>query len=95
MPPFNNKQPLGIWTPGDHAPIQGTRSMTEAIGRVTGGTINDVLLTVASGALGRYLRANGEPVGGLNIAQSLGGEAPRNARREVCQRTGAPARSQS
>ena len=37
------------------------------VGRVTGGTVNDVLLTTASGALGRYLRQNGEPIGGLNI----------------------------
>ena len=39
----------------------------KAIGRVTGGTVNDVLLTAASGALGRYLRGNGEPVAGLKI----------------------------
>ena len=42
-------------------------SDVKALGRVTGGTVNDVLLTAASGALGRYLRRNGEPIGGLNI----------------------------
>jgi len=39
----------------------------KAIGRVTGATVNDVLLTAVSGALGRYLRTRGEPVGGLNF----------------------------
>lgn len=42
-------------------------SDVKAIGRVTGGTVNDVVLSAASGALGRYLRRYGEPVGGLNI----------------------------
>jgi diacylglycerol O-acyltransferase len=39
----------------------------KAVGQVTGGTVNDVLLAAAAGALGRYLRHNGEPVGGLDI----------------------------
>lgn len=39
----------------------------KAIGRVTGGTVNDVLLTAVAGALGRYLRSRGEAVGGVNL----------------------------
>ncbi len=39
----------------------------KAIGRVTGATVNDVLLTAVSGALGRYLRTRGESIGGLNF----------------------------
>ena len=39
----------------------------KAIGRVTGGTVNDVVLTAVSGALGRYLRSRGEATGGLNF----------------------------
>jgi WS/DGAT/MGAT family acyltransferase len=39
----------------------------KAVGRVTGGTVNDVLLTAVAGALGRYLRSRGETVGGLNL----------------------------
>lgn len=39
----------------------------KAIGRVTGGTVNDVLLTAVAGALGRYLRSRGESVGGVNL----------------------------
>jgi WS/DGAT/MGAT family acyltransferase len=39
----------------------------KAIGQVTGGTVNDVLLTAVSGALGRYLHTRGEPAGGLDF----------------------------
>jgi len=39
----------------------------KAVGRVSGGTVNDVLLTAVAGALGKYLRSRGEPIGGLNI----------------------------
>ncbi|UCG23424.1 MAG: wax ester/triacylglycerol synthase family O-acyltransferase [Chloroflexota bacterium] len=39
----------------------------KAVGRVTGGTVNDVLLTAVAGALGRYLRSRGETIGGLNL----------------------------
>ncbi|MGD2049447.1 MAG: wax ester/triacylglycerol synthase family O-acyltransferase [Chloroflexota bacterium] len=39
----------------------------KAVGRVTGGTINDVLLGAVTGALGRYLRSRGEPTGGLDF----------------------------
>lgn len=42
-------------------------SDVKAIGRVTGGTVNDVLLTAVAGALGSYLRSRGEPIGGLNF----------------------------
>jgi WS/DGAT/MGAT family acyltransferase len=39
----------------------------KAVGKVTGGTVNDVLLTAVSGALGRYLHTRGEPAGGLDF----------------------------
>jgi diacylglycerol O-acyltransferase / wax synthase len=39
----------------------------KALGKVTSGTVNDILLTAVSGALGRYLRQRGEPIGGLNF----------------------------
>jgi len=39
----------------------------KAVGRVSGGTVNDVLLTAVAGALGKYLRSRGEPIGGLNF----------------------------
>jgi diacylglycerol O-acyltransferase len=39
----------------------------KAVGRVTGATVNDVLLTAVAGGVGRYLRSLGQPVGGLNI----------------------------
>lgn len=39
----------------------------KAIGNVTGGTINDVLLTAMTGALRRYLQVRGERVDGLNF----------------------------
>lgn len=39
----------------------------KAFGRVTSGTVNDVLLTAVSGALGRYLHTRGEPAGGLDF----------------------------
>jgi WS/DGAT/MGAT family acyltransferase len=39
----------------------------KAVGRVTGGTVNDVLLSAVSGALGRYMHHRGEPAGGIDI----------------------------
>ncbi len=42
-------------------------SDVKAIGRVAGGTVNDILLSAVSGALGRYLRGRGEPIGGLDF----------------------------
>ena len=39
----------------------------KAIGRVTGGTVNDVLLSVVSGAVGRYLRYREFSTSGLNF----------------------------
>jgi hypothetical protein len=43
----------------------------KAIGRPVGGTVNDVMLAVAAGALRRYLESHGEPVGGLTIRAGL------------------------
>jgi WS/DGAT/MGAT family acyltransferase len=42
-------------------------SDVKEVGRVCGGTVNDVLLTAVAGALGKYLRSRGEPIGGLNF----------------------------
>ena len=43
----------------------------KAIGRAVGGTVNDVMLAAATGALRRYLEGHGEPVGGLTIRAGL------------------------
>jgi diacylglycerol O-acyltransferase len=43
----------------------------KAIGRAVGGTVNDVMLAAASGALRLYLKSHGEPVGGLTIRAGL------------------------
>jgi len=37
------------------------------VGRVTGGTVNDILLSTVAGALGRYLRGKGQAIGGLDF----------------------------
>lgn len=37
------------------------------VGKVTGGTVNDILLSTVAGALGRYLRRKGEAIGGLDF----------------------------
>ena len=42
-------------------------SEVKAIGKASGGTVNDVLLATVAGALGRYLRRQGEPIGGLDF----------------------------
>lgn len=39
----------------------------KAVGRAVGGTVNDVLLTAAAGALRRYLQARGAPVDALDV----------------------------
>ena len=43
----------------------------KAIGRAVGGTVNDVMLAAATGALRRYLLGRGEPVQGLTIRAGL------------------------
>ena len=43
----------------------------KAIGRAVGGTVNDVLLTAATGALRRYLQGRGEPVDGLDFRAAV------------------------
>ena len=60
------KGPLGVpkraaWT----RPL--SLADVKAVGRVTGGTVNDVLLTAMAGALRRYLLHRGEAVDGLNF----------------------------
>lgn len=39
----------------------------KAVGRLMGGTVNDVLLSAVTGALRRYLQERDQPVAGLNI----------------------------
>jgi diacylglycerol O-acyltransferase len=39
----------------------------KAIGRITGTTVNDVLLTAVTGALRRYLHSRGQPTEGISI----------------------------
>lgn len=60
------KGPLGVikraaWT--TPAPLTAVK----AVGRVLGGTVNDVMLNALSGGLRRYLRARGQPVDGIAI----------------------------
>lgn len=43
----------------------------KSIGAVTGGTVNDILLTATTGALARYLRTRGEPTGGLDFRAAV------------------------
>jgi diacylglycerol O-acyltransferase len=43
----------------------------KAIGRAVGGTVNDVLLAVVTGALRRYLLGHGQPVDGLDIRAAV------------------------
>ncbi len=57
------KGPLGVekrvaWS--DAVPVEEVK----AIGRVLGGTVNDVLLTVVAGGMRRYLERRGQPVNG-------------------------------
>jgi WS/DGAT/MGAT family acyltransferase len=39
----------------------------KAVGRLSRGTVNDVLINAVSGALGRYVARRGAPVAGLNV----------------------------
>jgi len=43
----------------------------KAIGKALGGTVNDVLVTVATGALRRYMQKHGHSVGGVTIRASV------------------------
>jgi len=43
----------------------------KAAGRPVDGTVNDVMLAVATGALRRYLQRRGEPVGGVTLRAGL------------------------
>jgi diacylglycerol O-acyltransferase len=43
----------------------------KAIGRLVGGTVNDVMVAASAGALRRYLQGRGEPVDGLTIRAGL------------------------
>lgn len=43
----------------------------KAVGKVTGGTVNDVLLTAMTGALRRYLESRDKPVRGLNFRAAV------------------------
>lgn len=53
-------------------------STIKAIGRATGATVNDVLLSAVAGALHRYLVGRGQPVHGLSIRAFM----PVNLRQE-------------
>lgn len=46
---------------------QVTVEQVKAVGRVMGGTINDVLMTAVTGALRRYMQHHGAPVDGLDL----------------------------
>lgn len=51
----------------------------KVIGRAQGGTVNDVLMTAAAGALARYLRERGEDLRGFGLRAAV----PINLRRSV------------
>ena len=46
-------------------------SEVKAVGRAVGGTVNDVMLAAATGAMRRYLVDHGELVGGLTVRAGL------------------------
>ena len=46
-------------------------SEVKAIGKVTGGTVNDVLITAVTGGLRRYMRKRGERVKGVNFRATI------------------------
>lgn len=72
------KGPLGVpkcvaWSPP--LPLAAVK----AIGKATGATVNDVLLSCVAGALRRYAQVRGQPVEGLNIRAFV----PVNLRQET------------
>lgn len=48
-----------------------TLQNVKAIGKVTGGTVNDVLITAVTGGLRRYMRKRGESVRGVNFRATI------------------------
>jgi len=69
-PPTLFKGPVGIpkrvaWS----APLRVKHVKT--IGHVLGGSVNEVLLTAVSGALGRYLQHRGQPLSNINVRVSI------------------------
>jgi diacylglycerol O-acyltransferase / wax synthase len=47
--------------------VRGDLNAIKAVKNTLGGTVNDVVLTVVAGALGRYLRLHGEATDGLEL----------------------------
>ena len=47
--------------------VRGDLDQFKAVKNALGGTVNDVVLTVVSGALGRYMRLNGEATDGVEL----------------------------
>jgi WS/DGAT/MGAT family acyltransferase len=45
--------------------VRGDLATFKAVKNATGGTVNDVVLTVVAGALGRYMRLHGHPTDGV------------------------------
>jgi WS/DGAT/MGAT family acyltransferase len=69
-PPTRFKGPLGTrkiaaWT--DPLPLGEVKAVAKALGC----TINDLLMSTAAGALGRYLRAHGEDTDGVTIRATV------------------------
>jgi WS/DGAT/MGAT family acyltransferase len=72
-------------TPDPHTPLRGALGRTKkaawsdpvaladvkAIGRVLGGTVNDVLMTAVTGAVRRYLQGRGEDTTGLDVRAAM------------------------
>src|SRR5207247_9635602 len=61
--PFNGPLSTGRGFGWQELPFAEVRAVKSALG----GTVNDVVLAVLSGALGRYLRARGRPTDGLEL----------------------------
>ncbi len=47
--------------------VRGDLDEFKAVKNALGGTVNDVVLTVVAGALGRYMRLHGEPTDGVEL----------------------------
>jgi len=61
--PFNGPLSTGRGFAWQELPFAEVRAVKSALG----GTVNDVVLAVLSGALGRYLRARGRPTDGVEL----------------------------
>ena len=73
-------------------PLRGRRAPTsttlKAVKAGLGGTLNDVVLAIATGALRAFLRAPGRAAAAAGAARDGAGEPPRGRERPACSATG-------